>query len=60
MAPARIPEIKETIRGLELATARTLAQRALALESAEEVRALVSAGEESRDGAVPVHGAAGC
>jgi phosphocarrier protein FPr len=44
MAPTRIPEIKETIRGLELATARTLAQRAIALESVDEVRALVSAG----------------
>jgi phosphocarrier protein FPr len=54
MAPTRIPEIKETIRGLELATARTLAQRAIALESVDEVRALVSAGE----GAEPGSGAA--
>ena len=60
MAPARIPEIKETIRGLELATARTLAQRAIALESADDVRALLSAGEESRHGAAAVSGAAAC
>jgi phosphoenolpyruvate-protein phosphotransferase/dihydroxyacetone kinase phosphotransfer subunit len=60
MAPPRIPEIKDTIRGLELATARTLAQRAIALESADEVRALVGAGDESRHAAAPVSGAAGC
>jgi phosphoenolpyruvate-protein phosphotransferase len=47
MAPTRIPEIKEMIRGLELATARALARRAIALESVDEVRALVSAGEGS-------------
>jgi phosphoenolpyruvate-protein kinase (PTS system EI component) len=51
MAPARIPEIKETIRGLDLATTRTLAQRAIALESADEVRALVSAGAGTEPGA---------
>jgi phosphocarrier protein FPr len=50
MAPARIPEIKETIRNLELATARRLAQRAITLESVDEVRALVSAGERSEPG----------
>jgi phosphoenolpyruvate-protein phosphotransferase len=47
MAPARIPEVKETIRALDLAAATTLARRALALESADEVRALVSAGDSS-------------
>jgi phosphocarrier protein FPr len=50
MAPARIPEIKETIRGLELAKAKTLAQRAIALESVDEVRALVSADQSTEPG----------
>jgi phosphoenolpyruvate-protein kinase (PTS system EI component) len=50
MAPARIPEIKETIRGMELAKAAALAQRAIALESVDEVRALVSAGEHTESG----------
>jgi phosphocarrier protein FPr len=47
MAPTRIPEIKETVRGLELATARMLAARAIELESADDVTSLVAAAGQS-------------
>jgi phosphoenolpyruvate-protein kinase (PTS system EI component) len=42
MAGGRIPEVKEALRGIDLATARRLAERALQLESADDVRALVA------------------
>ncbi len=45
MAPARIPAVKRAVRGLDLAAARRLAARALAAESADEVRRL--AGEDA-------------
>jgi phosphoenolpyruvate-protein kinase (PTS system EI component) len=48
MAGGRIPEVKEALRGVDLAAARRLAERALELEDAEEVRALVA--ESAPDG----------
>jgi multiphosphoryl transfer protein len=42
MAGGRIPEVKEALRGIDLAAARRLAERALELESADDVRALVA------------------
>lgn len=41
MAPAAIPQVKEIIRSLSLTEARELAQKALDLTSADEVRQLV-------------------
>jgi phosphoenolpyruvate-protein kinase (PTS system EI component) len=41
VVPTLIPQLKSLIRGLTLACCRQLAQRALALESASAVRALV-------------------
>jgi len=45
VVPAAIPQIKALIRGRTLAQCRSLAQRALGLASAAEVRALVRAAE---------------
>ncbi|HEX2412503.1 MAG TPA: phosphoenolpyruvate--protein phosphotransferase [Solirubrobacteraceae bacterium] len=42
MAPARIPEVKEALRGIELAQAREVARRALELEDADAVREAVA------------------
>jgi phosphoenolpyruvate-protein phosphotransferase/dihydroxyacetone kinase phosphotransfer subunit len=42
MAASRIPEVKEALRGIDLADARRLAERALELDDAREVRALVA------------------
>jgi phosphoenolpyruvate-protein kinase (PTS system EI component) len=39
MAPALVPEVKEALRGVELADARTAARRALAADSASAARA---------------------
>ena len=41
--PARIPELKRRVRGLELAACEALAQRALGCDDASQVRALVHA-----------------
>ncbi|MCW3848034.1 phosphoenolpyruvate--protein phosphotransferase [Sphingomonas sp. LB-2] len=43
VAPGFVPEAKALVRRLDLATCRTLADRALALGSAAEIRALVRA-----------------
>jgi phosphoenolpyruvate-protein phosphotransferase/dihydroxyacetone kinase phosphotransfer subunit len=48
MAAGRIPEVKEALRGINLAATRGLAGTALELESAEDVRALVA--ERGGDG----------
>jgi len=48
MAPGRIARAKQVVRGVELAAARGLAARALAAESAAEVRLL--AGEQVSSG----------
>jgi phosphocarrier protein FPr len=42
MAPPRIPEVKEVIRGIDLEAARAAAERALTLDDAAEVRALAA------------------
>jgi multiphosphoryl transfer protein len=42
MSGAAIPEVKEALRGIDLATARGIAERALELEAADDVRALVA------------------
>jgi len=39
MAPARIPEVKQVVRGLALDEAAAAAQAALARDSADEARA---------------------
>ena len=44
MAAARIPAAKQAVRGVEAAAARRLAARALAADSAGEVRRLVGSG----------------
>jgi multiphosphoryl transfer protein len=44
VVPALIPQLKSLIRGLTLQGCQALGERALALETAEEVRALVRAG----------------
>ncbi len=44
VAPGRVPLVKEAVRGLEMEAARALAARALELEDAAAVRALVAAG----------------
>ena len=41
MSPPAIPHVKEAVRRVDLATARSLAERALALGSAAEVRGLL-------------------
>jgi phosphoenolpyruvate-protein kinase (PTS system EI component) len=41
VVPKQIPQLKSLIRGLTLDACRTLAQRALSLETAAQVRALV-------------------
>jgi len=40
MAPALVPEVKEALRGVDLADAQAAARRALTVESASEARAL--------------------
>ena len=42
MAPARVPEVKAALRGLDLAAARAAAERAIAAETAEEAAALAA------------------
>jgi phosphoenolpyruvate-protein phosphotransferase/dihydroxyacetone kinase phosphotransfer subunit len=42
MAGAAIPEVKEALRGIDLTTARRIAERALELEGADDVRTLVA------------------
>jgi phosphoenolpyruvate-protein kinase (PTS system EI component) len=42
VVPGAIPATKETVRGLHLERCRALAQRALELATAPQVRALVS------------------
>ena len=44
VAPGRVPLVKEAVRGLEMEGARALVARALELEDAAAVRALVAAG----------------
>jgi phosphocarrier protein FPr len=44
MAPPSIPSVKQAVRSVRLAPARTLAQDALKCESAAEVRALLEQG----------------
>jgi phosphocarrier protein FPr/phosphocarrier protein len=50
-APASIPGLKARLRGLDLATCRTVAQAALDLTSADQVRALVRERLPLNDGA---------
>jgi phosphoenolpyruvate-protein kinase (PTS system EI component) len=42
MAPARIPEAKQVVRGLELPAAREVAEAALVREQASDARALAA------------------
>jgi signal transduction protein with GAF and PtsI domain len=43
VAPGDVPRVKESVRGLDAAAARTLAAKALTLDSAEDVRRLAAA-----------------
>ena len=42
MSPPSIPAVKQAVRALDMAEARALAEKALALESAAAVRAMLA------------------